>query len=94
VKNTVALSLTICKRTYVKLIWTEESCMHIYRKSQMSFNNKQSACMRSSNCTDSEISPRGRKTTTCYRTSRGKQKRYALYSAAVPTFSCHCSALL
>jgi len=63
----------------------------------MSFNNKQSACMRSSNCTDSEISPRGRKTTvstTCYRTSRGKQKRYALYSAAVPTFSRHCSALL
>lgn len=31
----------ICKRTYVKPIWTEESCMNMYRKSQKSFNNKQ-----------------------------------------------------
>ncbi|CAL1681433.1 unnamed protein product [Lasius platythorax] len=31
----------ICKRTYVKSIWTEESCMNMYRKSQKSFNNKQ-----------------------------------------------------
>ncbi|GAB1859700.1 phospholipase A1 [Camponotus japonicus] len=31
----------LCKRTYVKPIWTEESCMNMYRKSQKSFNNKQ-----------------------------------------------------
>ncbi|XP_018374950.1 PREDICTED: exosome component 10 [Trachymyrmex cornetzi] len=34
-------SAEICKRTYVKPIWTEESCMNMYRKSQKSFNNKQ-----------------------------------------------------
>ncbi|XP_018049348.1 PREDICTED: exosome component 10 isoform X2 [Atta colombica] len=34
-------STEICKRTYVKPIWTEESCMNMYRKSQKSFNNKQ-----------------------------------------------------
>lgn len=34
-------SIEICKRTYVKPRWTEESCMHLYRKSQMSFNTKQ-----------------------------------------------------
>lgn len=34
-------STEICKRTYVKPIWTEESCINIYRKSQKSFNNKQ-----------------------------------------------------
>ncbi|XP_011647610.1 exosome component 10 [Pogonomyrmex barbatus] len=34
-------STDICKRTYVKPIWTEESCMNVYRKSQKSFNNKQ-----------------------------------------------------
>lgn len=31
----------LCKRTYVKPIWTEENCMNMYRKSQKSFNNKQ-----------------------------------------------------
>ncbi|XP_029159209.1 LOW QUALITY PROTEIN: exosome component 10 [Nylanderia fulva] len=31
----------LCKRTYVKSIWTEESCMNMYKKSQKSFNNKQ-----------------------------------------------------
>ncbi|XP_012535453.1 exosome component 10 isoform X2 [Monomorium pharaonis] len=34
-------STEICKRTYVKPIWTEESCINMYRKSQKSFNNKQ-----------------------------------------------------
>lgn len=34
-------STEICKRTYVKPIWTEESCMNMYRKRQKSFNNKQ-----------------------------------------------------
>lgn len=31
----------ICKRTYVKPQWTEESCMSIYRKTHKMFNNKQ-----------------------------------------------------
>ncbi|EFN88225.1 Exosome component 10 [Harpegnathos saltator] len=35
------MSTDICKRTYVKPIWTEESCMNTYRKSQKMFNNKQ-----------------------------------------------------
>lgn len=35
------MSTDICKRTYVKPIWTEESCMNMYRKSQKMFNNKQ-----------------------------------------------------
>lgn len=34
-------STDICKRTYTKPIWTEESCMSMYRKSQKAFNNKQ-----------------------------------------------------
>ncbi|KAL0126496.1 hypothetical protein PUN28_005095 [Cardiocondyla obscurior] len=34
-------STEICKRIYMKPIWTEESCMHMYRKSHMLFNNKQ-----------------------------------------------------
>ncbi|XP_011867465.1 PREDICTED: exosome component 10 [Vollenhovia emeryi] len=34
-------STEISKRTYVKPIWTEESCINMYRKSQKSFNNKQ-----------------------------------------------------
>ncbi|XP_025996569.1 exosome component 10 [Solenopsis invicta] len=34
-------STEICKRTYVKPIWTEESCIDLYRKSRKSFNNKQ-----------------------------------------------------
>lgn len=34
-------STDLCKQTYVKPIWTKESCMNIYRKSQKSFNNKQ-----------------------------------------------------
>ncbi|XP_071632679.1 exosome complex component 10 homolog [Temnothorax longispinosus] len=34
-------STEICKRTYAKPIWTEESCINLYRKSQKSFNNKQ-----------------------------------------------------
>lgn len=35
------MSTDICKRTYVKPIWTEESCLNMYRKSQKMFNNKQ-----------------------------------------------------
>lgn len=35
------MSTDICKRTYVKPIWTEENCMNMYRKSQKMFNNKQ-----------------------------------------------------
>lgn len=34
-------STEICKRRYVKSVWTEESCMNMYRKSQKMFNNKQ-----------------------------------------------------
>lgn len=34
-------STEICKHTYVKPIWIEESCMNMYRKSQKIFNNKQ-----------------------------------------------------
>ncbi|XP_047361979.1 exosome component 10 [Vespa velutina] len=34
-------STEICKLTYVKPIWTEESYMDMYRKSQKFFNNKQ-----------------------------------------------------
>ncbi|XP_067213814.1 exosome complex component 10 homolog [Linepithema humile] len=34
-------STDICKQTYVKPVWTEESCMNLYRKSQKTFNNKQ-----------------------------------------------------
>lgn len=34
-------STEICKRTYMKPIWTEENCINMYRKSQKSFNNKQ-----------------------------------------------------
>ncbi|XP_033210352.1 exosome component 10 isoform X2 [Belonocnema kinseyi] len=34
-------STEICKKTYVKSIWTEESYMSMYRKSQKMFNNRQ-----------------------------------------------------
>jgi len=34
-------STDICKRTYVKPVWTEESCMDMYRKERRNFNNKQ-----------------------------------------------------
>ncbi|XP_071875872.1 exosome component Rrp6 [Bombus fervidus] len=34
-------STEICKKTYIKPVWTEESCMIMYRKSQKMFNNKQ-----------------------------------------------------
>lgn len=34
-------STEICKNTYIKPVWTEESCMIMYRKSQKMFNNKQ-----------------------------------------------------
>ncbi|KAF7387989.1 hypothetical protein HZH66_010756 [Vespula vulgaris] len=34
-------STEICKLTYIKPIWTEESYMDMYRKSQKLFNNKQ-----------------------------------------------------
>ncbi|XP_017798414.1 PREDICTED: exosome component 10 [Habropoda laboriosa] len=34
-------STEICKKTYVKPVWTEESCMNMYRKSKKMFNNKQ-----------------------------------------------------
>jgi len=34
-------STDICKRTYVKPVWTEESCMDMYRKEQRNFNNRQ-----------------------------------------------------
>ncbi|XP_076387496.1 exosome component Rrp6 isoform X2 [Megachile rotundata] len=40
-KSVYDRSTDICKKTYVKPIWTEESCMSIYRKSQKMFNNKQ-----------------------------------------------------
>ncbi|XP_076278935.1 exosome component Rrp6 isoform X2 [Lasioglossum baleicum] len=39
-------STDICKRTYVKPVWTEESCMSLYRKSQKMFNNKQLYALR------------------------------------------------
>lgn len=34
-------STEICKKTYIKPVWKEESCMIMYRKSQKMFNNKQ-----------------------------------------------------
>ncbi|RLU22965.1 hypothetical protein DMN91_005243 [Ooceraea biroi] len=34
-------STDICKRTYVKPVWSEESCMNMYRKEPRAFNNKQ-----------------------------------------------------
>lgn len=34
-------STDLCKRTYVKPVWTEEICMNMYRKEQRTFNNKQ-----------------------------------------------------
>ena len=34
-------STEVCKKTYIKPVWTEESCMIMYRKSQKMFNNKQ-----------------------------------------------------
>lgn len=34
-------STEICKLTYIKPIWTEDSYMNMYRKSQKIFNNKQ-----------------------------------------------------
>ncbi|XP_076231525.1 exosome component Rrp6 [Calliopsis andreniformis] len=39
-------STDICKKTYVKPIWTEESCMSMYRKSHKMFNNKQLYALR------------------------------------------------
>lgn len=39
-------STEICKKTYVKPIWTEENCMTMYRKSQKMFNNKQLYALR------------------------------------------------
>ena len=39
-------STEICRKTYVKPVWTEESCMSIYRKSQKMFNNKQLYALR------------------------------------------------
>ncbi|XP_014474435.1 PREDICTED: exosome component 10 [Dinoponera quadriceps] len=35
------MSTDICKRTYVKPIWTMESCKNMYRRSQKMFNNRQ-----------------------------------------------------
>ena len=40
-KSVYDRSTDICRKTYIKPIWTEESCMSIYRKSQKMFNNKQ-----------------------------------------------------
>lgn len=34
-------STEVCKKTYVKTVWTEESCLNMYRKSQKMFNNRQ-----------------------------------------------------
>lgn len=39
-------STDICKRTYVKPVWTEDSCMNMYRKSHKMFNNKQLYALR------------------------------------------------
>lgn len=39
-------STDICRKTYVKPVWTEESCMRFYRKSQKIFNNKQLYALR------------------------------------------------
>ncbi|KAK2581222.1 hypothetical protein KPH14_008020 [Odynerus spinipes] len=39
-------STEICKLTYIKPIWTEESYMNMYRKSQKIFNNKQLYALR------------------------------------------------
>ncbi|XP_076753947.1 exosome component Rrp6 [Xylocopa sonorina] len=39
-------STEICKKTYVKPVWTEDSFMSIYRKSQKMFNNKQLYALR------------------------------------------------
>ncbi|KZC08697.1 Exosome component 10 [Dufourea novaeangliae] len=39
-------SIDICRKTYVKPVWTEESCMNLYRKSQKMFNNKQLYALR------------------------------------------------
>ncbi|XP_078050895.1 exosome component Rrp6 [Augochlora pura] len=34
-------STDICRKIYMKPVWTEENCMSLYRKSQKMFNNKQ-----------------------------------------------------
>lgn len=34
-------STEICKKTYIKPVWKEKSCMIMYRKSQKMFNNRQ-----------------------------------------------------
>lgn len=34
-------STQVCKKMYVKSIWTEETCLNMYRKSQKMFNNRQ-----------------------------------------------------
>lgn len=39
-------STDICKKTYVKPVWTDESCTSMYRKSQKMFNNKQLYALR------------------------------------------------
>ncbi|CAL7952505.1 unnamed protein product [Xylocopa violacea] len=39
-------STDICKKTYVKPVWTEDSFMSMYRKSQKMFNNKQLYALR------------------------------------------------
>ncbi|XP_053994279.1 exosome component 10 [Hylaeus volcanicus] len=39
-------STDICKKTYVKPVWTEESCLNMYRKTHKMFNNKQLYALR------------------------------------------------
>ncbi|XP_017890648.2 exosome component 10 [Ceratina calcarata] len=39
-------STDICKKTYVKPVWTEESFMNMYKKSNRIFNNKQLYALR------------------------------------------------
>ncbi|XP_012257874.2 exosome component 10 [Athalia rosae] len=39
-------STDICKKVYRKPVWTEDSCMGIYRKSKKIFNNKQLYALR------------------------------------------------
>lgn len=34
-------STQVCKKVYIKPIWTEETCLNMYRKSQKMFNNRQ-----------------------------------------------------
>lgn len=40
-KSVYSRSTEICKQVYMKPIWTEDSFMNMYRKSQKMFNNKQ-----------------------------------------------------